>query len=213
MPKCDRHFWAAAIEFTDDCPGTEAGTAVRWKLRLRHCAKPFVNTVSRPPFSLVLDCHSGFGFDDHLWFPYAYSKKPIAHLPEVYALKQLLNQTYPHLDYRFEPQSISYTTHGDLWDYLYLESQSLNTCFLPLTMEMGSWRWIKKNPRQLASVTGLFNPILPHRLKRVLRRHTVLMEFLLRACYSWHQWIPHESERENLRKVAGDHWYSKSGSR
>ena len=159
------------------------------------------------PFSLVLDCHSGFGFDDHIWFPYAYSKQPIPHLAEMYALKRLLNQTYPHLDYRFEPQSHSYTAHGDLWDYLYLESQQMDTVFLPLTMEMGSWRWVKKNPRQLASITGLFNPILPHRLKRVLRRHIVLMEFLLRASRGWQQWLPTQADRDSLNTLAHEHWY------
>ncbi|HEX5792699.1 MAG TPA: DUF2817 domain-containing protein, partial [Rheinheimera sp.] len=35
------------------------------------------------PFSLVLDCHSGFGSTDRLWFPYAKSRRqPIAHLAE-----------------------------------------------------------------------------------------------------------------------------------
>lgn len=159
------------------------------------------------PFSLALDCHSGFGFEDRLWFPYAYSQKPIEHIGEAYALKQLLNRTYPHLNYIFEPQSISYNAHGDLWDYLYIESLNTNTVFLPMTMEMGSWRWIKKNPRQLASITGLFNPILPHRLQRVLRRHIVLMEFLIRATRAWDQWLPTSNNREAMREQAMKHWY------
>ncbi|MBN8447265.1 MAG: DUF2817 domain-containing protein [Gammaproteobacteria bacterium] len=32
------------------------------------------------PFSMVLDCHSGFGQVDRLWFPYAKSRKPLPHL-------------------------------------------------------------------------------------------------------------------------------------
>ncbi len=160
------------------------------------------------PFSLVLDCHSGFGFQDRLWFPYAYSQRPMEHLADVYSLKKLLTRTYPHLDYAFEPQSLSYTSHGDLWDYLYQKSLTRNTTFLPLTMEMGSWRWVKKNPRQMISLTGIFNPIIPHRLTRVLRRHIILMEFLIRATRAWQQWTPATDQRAALRQQALDHWYS-----
>lgn len=162
------------------------------------------------PFSMVLDCHSGFGFEDRLWFPYAYSKKPIPHLGETYALKQLLNQTYPHLNYIFEPQARHYTTHGDLWDYLYLESLQNTGTFLPLTMEMGSWRWVKKNPLQLASIDGLFNPVKPHRLKRALRGHTVLMEFLIRAVRAYQNWLPQDQQRDYYQGEAMAHWYGNS---
>lgn len=65
-------------------------------------------------FSLVLDVHSGFGFHDRVWFPYAYTREPVPHLAEIYSLRQLMQQTYPYLDYLFEPQAHSYTTHGDL---------------------------------------------------------------------------------------------------
>ena len=34
-------------------------------------------------FSLVLDCHSGFGFHDRIWFPYAYRKQPISNLKDI----------------------------------------------------------------------------------------------------------------------------------
>lgn len=159
------------------------------------------------PFSMVLDCHSGFGFKDRLWFPYAYSQKPIDHLGEAYALKKLLNNTYPHLDYEFEPQAKSYTAHGDLWDHLYLESLKTQSTFLPLTMEMGSWRWVKKNPRQLTSMMGLFNPVMPHRLQRVLRRHIVLMEFLIRATRAWEKWLPTGQNRQISYQQAMEHWY------
>jgi predicted deacylase len=37
------------------------------------------------PFSLVLDCHSGFGLHNQIWFPYAKSRiQPIKHLGEVF---------------------------------------------------------------------------------------------------------------------------------
>lgn len=60
--------------------------------------------------------------------------------------------------------------------------------FLPLTLEMGSWLWVRKNPRQLFSPVGPFNPILPHRLRRVLRRHLPLIDFLQRAVHNAEAW-------------------------
>ena len=48
--------------------------------------------------------------------------------------------------------------------------------FLPLTLEMGSWLWVKKNPRQLFSRHGIFNPLIEHRQQRVLRRHLALLD-------------------------------------
>ena len=159
------------------------------------------------PFSLVLDVHSGFGFTDRLWFPYANSFTPVPHLAELYNLKQLLQRTYPHLDYLFEPQAHNYTTHGDIWDYLYMDAVTQKRLFLPLTLELGSWRWVKKNPRQLFSALGMFNPIVPHRIQRVLRRHITLMEFLLRATLSFQAWQPMDNERVNVTRAAMRHWY------
>ncbi|HPW28185.1 MAG TPA: M14 family zinc carboxypeptidase, partial [Rhodoferax sp.] len=40
-------------------------------------------------FSMALDCHSGFGARDRIWFPYAHTRKPIAHLAEVQALRDV----------------------------------------------------------------------------------------------------------------------------
>src|ERR1017187_5024495 len=71
-------------------------------------------------FSIAVDCHSGFGSRDRVWFPYAYSVNPIAHLAEILALEELFQQAYPNNKYLFEPQSLQYCAHGDIWDYLYL---------------------------------------------------------------------------------------------
>jgi hypothetical protein len=97
------------------------------------------------PFSLAVDCHSGFWLRDRVWFPLAHTADPIPHLAEVIALEELFEQTHPSHRYLFEPQSLQYRTHGDIWDYLYLEAlQQPQHCFLPLTLEMGSWLWVKK---------------------------------------------------------------------
>lgn len=159
-------------------------------------------------FSIALDCHSGFGVTDRLWFPYAHTRKPIRHLAEMHALKEIYLQAYSHHQYVFEPQSIQYLAHGDLWDYLYLQAcRSPDNVFLPLTLEMGSWLWIKKNPRQLFSRNGIFNPLIAHRQHRVLRRHTSLLDFLGRAACGHALWTPAESARAQRRAQALQDWY------
>lgn len=163
------------------------------------------------PFSLAIDCHSGFGLRDRIWFPYAAHTQAPYHLAEAVALRGIFNQSYPHHDfYIMEPQSLNYTTHGDLWDFLYdaqLNTQKENI-FLPFTLEMGSWLWVKKNPQQLFSKLGLFNPILPHRLTRVLRRHLTLFDFLLKATMSYNQWLPVADQRQEYEKMGLLRWYS-----
>ncbi|HRQ06152.1 MAG TPA: M14 family zinc carboxypeptidase [Nitrosomonas halophila] len=167
-----------------------------------------VQEVLPAPFSLVLDCHSGFGYRNQIWFPYARSRlEPIRHLKEVCCLRDLFMQTYPHQDYLFEPQSQHYLVHGDLWDFLYLRSLAGNNIFLPLTLEMGSWRWIRKNPLQLRQLLGLYHPIKPHRLNRVLRSHLILMEFLLHATLSYESWLD-KSDALELERQALALWYS-----
>lgn len=142
-------------------------------------------------FSIALDCHSGFGAKDRIWFPYAHSRTPIRHLPEILALADLFNQTYREHNYLFEAQNSQYLTHGDLWDYLYLQMPpGSGQVFLPLTLEMGSWLWVRENPRQLFSRQGMFNPRSPGRLHRVLRSHLVWLEFLTRAAGAHKSWMP-----------------------
>lgn len=159
-------------------------------------------------FSIALDCHSGYGHSDYIWFPYAYSRRPFEHATEVRCLAKLFTRIYPnHTIYKIEPQSHHYTTHGDLWDHLYLKSETYPGTFLPLTLEMGSWSWIKKNPRQLFRFTNLFNPVLPHRHQRILRRHLILIEFLLKAVANSSNWIPPDQERERLQHEAVKRWY------
>lgn len=160
------------------------------------------------PFSVALDCHSGFGWQDQIWFPYAYRRRPMRRIASVMALKLIWEQSYPDHDYRFEPQSRHYLTHGDLWDYFYKQiNRETAGVFLPLTLEMGSWRWIRKRPRQLLRLDGLFNPLVPHRHKRVLRSHLTWMDFLVSAAASHEAWLPVREEESMLREAAIMHWY------
>lgn len=141
-------------------------------------------------FALLLDLHSGFGTIDRIWFPYAHTKKPYPRIAETLALKKLLDRTYPHHIYALEPQAVHYRTHGDFWDYMCLEQikANPNAPFIPLCLELGSWAWIRKNPRQILSVLGVFNPVVPHRHARTLRRHLYLLNFLIQASASYKKW-------------------------
>jgi hypothetical protein len=159
-------------------------------------------------FSMALDCHSGFGARDRIWFPFAHTRKPITHLAEMQALKEVFLQTYSHHPYVFEPQSLQYLAHGDVWDHLYLRAcQKQDRVFLPLTLEMGSWLWIKKNPRQMFSLKGIFNPLIEHRQHRVLRRHLSLLDFLSRAACSHTRWTPTDLTRAGFHADALRNWY------
>ena len=160
------------------------------------------------PFSIALDCHSGFGVNDRLWFPFAHTREPIPHLAEMHALAAIFERAHSHHPYIIEPQSAQYLTHGDLWDHLYLQAcGESDRTFLPLTLEMGSWLWIKKNPRQLLSRRGIFNPLINHRQQRVLRRHLTLLDFLSRAANSHSLWTPGVDQRAQRHADALGDWY------
>ena len=168
--------------------------------------------LKHSPLTIALDLHSGFGTRDRLWFPYAYTREVFPDCHRVYALKEIFDTTYPEHLYIIEPQSHQYTTHGDLWDYLYREYAALEKSdtrpFIPLCLEMGSWAWVKKNPRQFFTLLGLFNPMLPHRLERTLRRHRSLLDFLMRAIQSPDAWSNLLASRlSECQALAQEKWY------
>jgi hypothetical protein len=166
--------------------------------------------VARAPFSTIIDLHSGFGVKDRIWFPYAYSSRPFRWVGVAHALKHRLDRCLPNHIYLMEPQSKTYITHGDLWDYLTLEHEQRSSVapMLPLTLEMGSWTWVRKNPRQIFSSLGIFNPVLPHRIQRTLRRHVTLLEFLMRATASWERWSDIQSSSRGLHSESALRlWY------
>lgn len=173
-------------------------------------ASKFFSTTGQSSCVISIDFHSGFGMRDRLWFPFSYTKKPFDHLPEMHSFSRLFEETYPFHIYQVEPQSKSYLISGDLWDYFYLELRKYNptAVYLPLTLEMGSWIWVRKNPWQLFSREGIFNPIKEHRLKRTYRRHTLLFDFLLKALYSHTAWSKLEEALKNHhRERAIERWY------
>ena len=178
-------------------------------------SQALINFVKKHTFeskcTISLDLHSGFGLRDRIWFPFAHTTSAPPCLVEIYKLRRLLREGFPYHAYKFEPQIRHYLIHGDLWDYLLLEHEksSNSGIFLPLTLELGSWLWLKKNPRQLFSMTGYFNPMSAHRYERVLRRHIMLIGFLMEACISSKKWIPqNDTERHTILELARSKWYN-----
>lgn len=160
--------------------------------------------------SMSVDVHSGFGAVDRFWFPYAYTREPFPHLPEVYRLKEIFDSTYPNHFYEFEPTTSQYLINGDMWDYLYLMhlQKYPQNLFIPWTLEIGSWIWLKKNPLQIFSANGVWHPIRPHRHQRILRRHITLFDFLHRILLSPEVWTGLTSEqKQQCHKNALGMWY------
>ena len=163
------------------------------------------------PLSIALDLHSGFGIKDRLWFPYASRKKPFPFIAETLALKELFDRCYQHHIYKIEPMCMEYIINGDLWDYLlddFIVQFAADRLFLPLTLEMGSWLWLRKNPSHLFSRHGLFHPLLPHRQQRVFRRHFLLFDFLHRSLLYPKNWAHLQKQQKAIyTKKAQDYWY------
>ncbi|MCX7096410.1 MAG: DUF2817 domain-containing protein [Methylococcales bacterium] len=162
------------------------------------------------PLAIALDLHSGFGIQDRLWFPYASRKTPFASIAEILSLKEQYDRCYPHHIYRIEPTCHEYVINGDIWDYLFDEfCQRVGdkALFLPLTLEMGSWLWLRKSPTHLFSRHGLFHPLLPHRQQRIFRRHFMLFDFLHRSLLypKWTQLSP--AQRTAYETQAQGLWY------
>lgn len=157
-------------------------------------AQALVDTVELEMFeasaAFALDLHSGFGAVDQLWYPYAKARNQFPKQAEVDRFAQVLNESYPYHIYKIENQA--YTTHGDIWDYLFDRHRERfphnEKTFLPWTLEMGSWIWVKKKPLQLFSLLGPFNPLEPHRYRRIMRRHFWLLDFFHRATANYHVW-------------------------
>ncbi|MCR9203721.1 MAG: DUF2817 domain-containing protein [Halobacteriovoraceae bacterium] len=144
------------------------------------------------PSAITIDFHSGFGMKDRLWFPYAKTSEPFPKIKQVQNLKDIMDETLPHHVYKIEPQFDSYTISGDLWDYIFdlHREKNINNSkvLIPWTLEMGSWIWVKKNPLQIFTAGGFFNPIKSHRYDRTMRRHLLLIDFMFRAARNFNSW-------------------------
>jgi hypothetical protein len=166
------------------------GDASNMEIETRALVQFVEKEMFESPFSMALDVHSGFGLQDRLWYPFSHSKDPFPHEDTVKDFAQLLHTSLPHHIYKIEKQTDSYVVYGDPWDHLALKhlEKRPKASFIPWCLEMGSWTWLKKNPLQLFSKPGLFNPTLPHRYQRIMRRHRGLLDIFLRATLNYKAW-------------------------
>jgi hypothetical protein len=189
------------------------GNSEAMEIEARALCKVVSRCTAQAPLTITVDLHSGFGIEDRLWFPYAYCKEPYPDIAQAFAWKQLFERCYPHHFYKIEPMSQEYVIDGDLWDYLYqdfLQNNDGNRVFLPLTLEMGSWLWLRKSPRHVFMRHGLFHPMLPHRQQRILRRHLILFDFLYRSLLNPNSWAKLDAtQAQDFQQQALQLWYKK----
>ena len=146
--------------------------------------------------NIILDLHSGYGSVDSIWYPWAYQKQNFPFMDQIIKFKLMVQENY-----QWQSQSEAYLIAGDFWDYMTLKfldftrsqkshSQKShsqkphcreleNSFFIPLTLEMGSWSWIKQNPLQIFRSLGLFYPYEKNENKNVMEKHLPLLNFLL----------------------------------
>ncbi|MGV2989362.1 DUF2817 domain-containing protein [Vibrio sp. E150_011] len=179
---------------------------------LKVLSSHILNISKHARSTIVLDLHIGFGTRDRLWFPFAHHKHPPHNLHQFYLLYSIFRKSYPQYElYQFEPQCHQYTTHGDFWDWMHLKHYETSTNpFVPLTLELGSWLWVKKNPMQLLKFSQLFHPTKPHRIKRVQRRHSALLGYLTQVLDNELLTNMSADEQSRLTKKATKLWYPSS---
>ncbi len=132
----------------------------------------------------ALDIHSGYGAQNYLWWPYSFSKRRVPHAAVFEHMAAELAGRHPM--YRIEPMSLSYMTHGDLWDRALLEFEAAKqkgiiarkSLFLPLTLEIGTWQELRNNPMRMLKKQRIFNPP-PQSRKAYMREHRELIRDLL----------------------------------
>jgi hypothetical protein len=62
------------------------------------------------------------------------------------------------------------------------------------------------------SSLGIFNPMIPHRLQRTLRRHLALLDFLVRAAVSHDNWARRDLLVQGRAEMkARSLWFSSQG--
>ncbi|WCL49727.1 M14 family zinc carboxypeptidase [Leptospira sp. GIMC2001] len=135
----------------------------------------------------VLDIHSGFGTIDHVWWPYARTKKPCIDTPLFEKMAYYLKTKMNHDVFKYGPQSETYTTHGDLWDRFYdnyfehfrTSNTSWSSRFLPITLEVGTWSDLKQDPMKIFRKRGIFNPARENKLETITGYRNFIRDFVL----------------------------------
>lgn len=145
----------------------------------------------------VLDIHSGFGRKDSIWWPYAKTAAPCADHTMIYNITNFLRLNCHHDNFEYSAQGVVYNAHGDLWDMFYdhyLKYHSShykrwNSHLLPLTLELGTWAHLRKNPGRIFNKRNIFNPPREKKAETITGYRSFLRDFVLLAKSSPGDWV------------------------
>lgn len=166
----------------------------------------FVKThMFKAPFSMALDIHSGFGWQDRLWYPYGKTMDAFDDEPSARRLARYFKLSHPFHKYKVEKQSDSYMIHGDMWDHMYDSFKDLNkkSKFLPWTLEIGSWAWLFSRPHRMFNISRLFHTDESSKYSYVMRKHWGLLDFFKYMTVHHKTWIKEQTSKKDLDRIIG----------
>ena len=114
--------------------------------------------------------------------PYASGKKVPEKETKIFAeIKKHLYTIYRHHPYKYEKQTDIYSTHGDFWDYNFDQHlESGKGTYLPLTLEISSFKWAMRNLLSNWTVEAIFNPINRHQSRDEYIKHMMIFDFIIK---------------------------------
>ena len=133
-------------------------------------------------FKVTLDVHSAFLRHPRVWIPYASGKQiPEKEQTIFNEIKKYLYSIYKHHPYRYEKQTKLYSTHGDFWDYNFDKHlQTGKGTYLPLTLEISSFRWAIINIFSKWTLEAIFNPLNKRKSRGEYIKHMLIFDFIIR---------------------------------
>ena len=133
-------------------------------------------------FKITLDVHSAFLRHPRIWMPYASGKKVPDKEKKIFAeIRKHLYTIYRHHPYKYEKQTDLYSTHGDFWDYNFDQHlKSGKGTYLPLTLEISSFKWAIRNLLSRWTVEAIFNPINRHQSRDEYIKHMMIFDFIIK---------------------------------
>ncbi len=140
------------------------------------------NYVYPSELKITLDIHSAFLRHPRIWMPYASGKKVPDKEKKIFnEIKKYLYTIYRHHPYRYEKQTDLYSTHGDFWDYNFDNHLSKGKgIYLPLTLEISSFKWAIKNIMSRWTMEAVFNPLDRHDSRDEYIKHMMIFDFIIK---------------------------------
>ncbi len=133
-------------------------------------------------FKITLDIHSAFLRHPRIWMPYASGKKVPDKEKKIFMeIKKYLYTIYKHHPYKYEKQTNLYSTHGDFWDYNFDNYLAKGKgTYLPLTLEISSYKWAIKNILSRWTMEAVFNPLDRRKGRDEYIKHMMIFDFIIK---------------------------------